>query len=160
MEGFCEYLKISIPPFITLRQAMLVTSPSSQQESLTISELPWYMLSRIMKLDSNNRLYPNILFAGNEEIEPTSTFDLFTQKIEETQSTNIHPMDIFIFLFIRSHPIFRQTLIAQISKCQLSIPLIRLDPHLQRSLSVLIHCCIFISLIYTDNVSSIKIALS
>ena len=77
-----------------------------------------------MKLDSNSRLYPKILFAGNEEIEPTSTFDLFTQKIEETQSTNIHPMDIFIFLFIRSHPIFRQTLIAQISKCQLSIPLI------------------------------------
>ena len=126
MEEFCKRLNISIPPLITLRHAMLVTSFRSQQDSLTISELPWYMLSRIIILDSNSRLCPKTLIARKEVIETKSTLDLFKpHKIEETPSTSsVHPMDIFIFIFIRSHPIFLQTLIAQISKCQLSLPLI------------------------------------
>ena len=126
MEEFCKHLNISIPPLINLRLAMLTTSLYSQQESVLTSDLPWYMLSRIMILDSNSRIYPKTVFAGNVEATGgTSTLDFFKLKKKEIQSnSSVHPMDIFIFIFIKSHPIFRQTLIAQISKCQLSLPLI------------------------------------
>ena len=63
---------------------------------------------------------------------------------EEEEDGSIHPMDIFLYLFLISTPIFRQTIVTQLAKCQLSLPLITHDSDKNK---VTLNCFAFETLI-------------
>ena len=128
MDAFCAKININPVYLITLKEAMTISSLGCAQECRSFSDYPSYMLSRTMILDANSRKYPNTLCQTVDDQYPkeTNTIDFFLDHKPDgfTQNTMIHPMDVFLYIFIMSHPTLRQTLVIQLSKCQLSFPLV------------------------------------
>ena len=120
MEEFCNHLGITHHDLISLQTAIKISSTKPHQDVSSLEELPKYMLDKIMMLDCTSRKFP-----PTPQQEP-SVMDLQQAMSQDTsdESGQIHPMDVFLFLFIHCEPIFRQTFITQVSKCQLSIPLV------------------------------------
>ena len=133
MEEFRNQVNIPHHKDITLQDAILITSASPMQDVASLSELPTYMLSKIMMLDCASRQLPISFPIDTGSNPPKSVVDIL---YDETQSWNekedtINPMDVFLFLFIQCQSNFRQTFATQVSKCQLSLPLIASYPTAQ-----------------------------
>ena len=126
MEEFCKQIKISNTFQITLQNAIKIHSTLPRQDITSLQELPMYMLNRIMSLDNASRKVPKSLSPA-----PTQNMTLSDMIRFVPQNVRVHPMDIFLYLFIQCDPLFRQTFITQVSKCQLSIPLIASYPSAQ-----------------------------
>ena len=133
MEEFCKHMDVSNPEPVTLKNAVKIHSTLPQQDITSLQQLPMYMLNRIMMLDCASRQIPQSL---NPPI-PTQIMTLFdvmniaSQNQSANNGKHVHPMDVFLYLFIQCDPLFRQTFITQVSKCQLSIPLIASYPSAQ-----------------------------
>ena len=124
MEEFRKQLSIPQPPkIITLQDAILITSTSPSQEVTSPSDLPAQMLNKIMMLDCSSRELPESMLA-DRETQTRSISDFLELDSQDSSESPVNSMDVFLFLFIQSHPIFRQTLLTQVSKCQLSLPLV------------------------------------
>ena len=135
MEEFCKHMDISSQQEITFKTATLISSTDFHVESISLSELPGYMLNRIMTLDSRSRQFPKMiqpLITGVQEELSASNIQKTLLQLEGTTSeTNaVHPMDVVIYLFIQCHPIFRQIFVTQLAKCLLSLPLVTSYPSL------------------------------
>ena len=128
MDAFCRKINIKPLSLITFKDAMIISSLGCAQECGIFSDYPSYMLSRIMIQDTNSRKYPDTLYKTVDDRYPkeTNTIDFLLDHEPDgyTQNSIIHPMDVFIYIFIMSHPTLRQYLVIQLSKCQLSLPLI------------------------------------
>ena len=126
-------MNISHPPLISLKNAIKIHSTLPQQDVTSLQELPMYMLNRIMILDCASRELPKSLNppATTQRMSTLDMINLLSQSKTNTSGVQVHPMDIFIFLFIQCDPLFRQTFITQVSKCQLSLPLITTCPSSQ-----------------------------
>ena len=127
MEEFCDHLGITHYDLISLQSAITISSTKSHQEVSSLKDLPKYMLDKIMMLDCTSRKFPQFSLPTPQPKQ--SVFDMLSNIMLDSQDTSdesgqIHPMDVFLFLFIHCKPIFRQTFITQVSKCQLSIPLV------------------------------------
>ncbi|KAI6650507.1 hypothetical protein LOD99_7558 [Oopsacas minuta] len=134
MEEFCKHINVPRPPLISLKNVIKISFTQPQQEITSHSELPNYMLNKIMMLDSTSRKFPQPIDYFNPTPDTKSTLNimrLVSKNISDNQGIQIHPMDVFLFLFIHCDPIFRQTFITQVSKCQLSLPLIASYPSAQ-----------------------------
>ena len=133
MEEFCKHMNVSNTDLVTLKNAVKIHSTLPQQDITSLQELPMYMLNRIMILDCASRKLPQSL---NPPV-PTQIMTLFdvmnitSQNQSANDGKHVHPMDVFLYLFIQCDPLFRQTFITQVSKCQLSIPLIASYPSAQ-----------------------------
>ena len=133
MEEFCKHMDVSNTDLVTLKNAVKIHSNLPQQDITSLQQLPMYMLNRIMILDCDSRQIPQSL---NPPV-PTQTMTLSdminiaSQNQTDNNGKEIHPMDVFLYLFIQCDPLFRQTFITQVSKCQLSIPLIASYPSAQ-----------------------------
>ena len=127
MEEFRNQLKILHHQDITLQDALLISSASPMQDVSSLSKLPAYMLSRIMMLDCASRQLPSSLSVETGNNQHTSVLEILKsgfQSKTETGENSVNPMDVFLFLFIQCQSIFRQTFAIQVSRCQLSLPLI------------------------------------
>ena len=130
MEEFCKHMNISHPPIITLQEAIEIHSTLPQEDVTSLHELPMYMLNRIMILDCGSRKIPKSLnpLVPTQNITLSDMINLISQSKTDTNAREVHPMDVFIYLFIKCDPLFRQTFVTQVSKCQLSLPLITTYP--------------------------------
>ena len=126
-------MNISHPPSITLQNAIKIHSTLPQQDATSLQELPMYMLNRIMILDCASRELPKSFNppATTQTMTLSDMINLISQSKTNTNDMQVHPMDVFIFLFIQCDPLFRQTFITQVSKCQLSLSLITTYPSAQ-----------------------------
>ncbi|KAI6650698.1 Interferon-induced very large GTPase 1-like [Oopsacas minuta] len=121
---------LNLPPSpkqLTLFDAISLDCFMTNSKLSSRSDLPRYMLRRIMLLDTSCRKLPSIRqeeAPGNFNSKSLSFLD------EEEDDDLVHPMDIFLYLFSISTPIFRQTIVNQLAKCQLSLPLITHDSDL------------------------------
>ena len=133
MEEFCKHMNISHPPLISLVNAIKIHSTLPQQDVTSLQELPMYMLNRIMILDCASRELPKSFNppATTQRMSTLDMINLLSQNKTNTNDIQVHQMDIFIYLFIQCDPLFRQTFITQVSKCQLSLPLITAYPSAQ-----------------------------
>ena len=124
MEEFRKQLYIHQPPkTITLQDAILITSTSPSQEVTSPSDLPAHMLNKIMMLDCSSRDLPKSMLTDGGQSKK-SVYAFLKRSSEDQSQHQVNSMDVFLYLFIQSHPIFRQTLLTQVSKCQLSLPLV------------------------------------
>ena len=101
----------------------------SGTNDLTVVELAKIMLERIMLLDSKSRsinavLNSNSVLASSNQNDED---DIWGDS-EITNQLQVNPMDIFLYIFLRSDHLFRQILLSQATKCQLSLPLVVIDP--------------------------------
>ena len=133
MEKFCKHMNISHPPLISLKNVIKIHSTLPQQDVTSLQELPMYMLNKIMILDCASRELPKSFNppATTQRMSTLDMINLLSQSKTNTSDVQVHPMDIFIYLFIQCDPLFRQTFITQVSKCQLSLPLITTYPSAQ-----------------------------
>ena len=139
MEELCQNLKLpSSPNQITLVDAISIGYIKTSSTVPSLSDLPRYMLRQIMLLDSSSRKLPNV----DSQVVSSNALSSFLDEEEEDDS--IHPMDIFLYLFLISTPIFRQTIVTQLAKCQLSLPLIT---HVSDKDEVILNCFAFETLI-------------
>ena len=122
----------------TLVDAISIDCLKTGSTVLSGSDLPRYTLRRIMLLDSSSRKLPNV----DSQVVSSNALSSFLDEEEEEDS--IHPMDIFLYLFLISTPIFRQTIVTQLAKCQLSLPLIT---HVSDKDEVTLNCFAFETLI-------------
>ena len=122
MEEFYNNLGITHYDLISLQNAITISSTKSYQEVSSLKDLPKYMLDKIMMLDCTSRTFPQ--FSRSTPQRKKSVFDMLDSQDTSDESGQVHPMDVFLFLFIHCKPMFRQTFITQVSKCQLSIPLV------------------------------------
>ena len=122
MEEFYNNLGITHYDLISLQNAITISSTKFHQEVSSLKDLPKYMLDKIMMLDYTSRTFPQ--FSRSTPQRKKSVFDILDSQDTSDESGQIHPMDVFLFLFIHCKPMFRQTFITQVSKCQLSIPLV------------------------------------
>ena len=90
------------------------------------SDLPRYMLRKIMLLDCSSRELPTVdtQVVSSKNAKSNTRSSMFE---DDEEGESFHSMDIFLFLFLKSAPIFSQTIITQLAKCQLSLPLITHD---------------------------------
>ena len=121
MEEFCNHLGITQHDLISLQSAITISSTKPHQNVSSLKELPKYMLDKIMMLDCTSRKVPQFSKPIPKQNQSLMERLHCTHK---NPSDGVHPMDIFLFLFIHCDPIFRQTFITQVSRCQLSIPLV------------------------------------
>ena len=127
MEQLSRDLQIPTSPNqITLVDAISIDCIKTGSSVRLNSDLPRYMLRKIMLLDGSSRKLPTV------DAEVVSSNDVKTGALaswyeDDEEGDSFHPMDIFLYLFLISAPIFRQTIVAQLAKCQLSLPLITHD---------------------------------
>ena len=125
MDEFCKHLNIKRPPLVSLQSAITISSTTPRQDITSVQELPKYMLDRIMMLDCNSRRFPPFLNPPSQKkIKLADKLRSRSTVSSDNEALQIHPMDVFLFLFIQCDLIFRQSFITQVTKCQLSIPLI------------------------------------
>ena len=125
MDEFCKHLDIKRAPLISLQSAVKISSTTPRQDITSLQELPKYMLDRIMMLDCDSRQFPPFLNPpAQKKTKLADKFKSKSKKPSDNEGVQIHPMDVFLFIFIKCDLIFRQSFITQVSKCQLSIPLI------------------------------------
>ena len=126
MDAFAKSLNIpKNPKQLTILDAISLDSIVNIPKLSSRSDLPLYMLRRIMSLDTSSRKLPS--FASQENSQKEIPISLSNFLDEEEEEDLVHPMDVFLYLFSISTPIFRQTLVNQAAKCQLSLPLIVYD---------------------------------
>ena len=111
---------------LTLLDAISLDCIVNTSKVSSKSDLPRYMLRRIMLLDTSSRKLPDICDKDKPQKE-VSCNSLSSFLDEEEEEDLVHPMDVFLYLFSIATPIFRQTLVNQVAKCQLSLPLISYD---------------------------------
>ena len=124
MDEFCSLLGITRRYSISLQSAITISSTKPHQVVSSLRDLPSYMLDNIMILDCTSRKFPR--FSQPTPKRKQDVLDILqsrSQKTSDDESGQVHPMDVFLFLFIHCEPIFRQTFVTQVSRCQLSIPL-------------------------------------
>ncbi|KAI6650904.1 hypothetical protein LOD99_5744 [Oopsacas minuta] len=124
MEDFCKHLEILRPPVISLRDAITISSTLPQQEITSLQDLPKFMLDKIMMLDCTSRQFPRNVNPHTPSQGIVKILDMVKFHSQDNTCDLVHPMDIFLYLFFQCTPIFRQTFVTQVSKCQLSLPLI------------------------------------
>ena len=124
MDEFYKLLNIQHPLLVSLQSAIKISSTTPRQDITSLQELPKFMLDRIMMLDCDSRQFPPFLNSTQKKIKLSDRLKPKPQKPSDNEAVRIHPMDVFLFLFIQCDLIFRQSFITQVSKCQLSIPLI------------------------------------
>ena len=133
MEEFCKHMDVSNTDLVTLKNAVKIHSTLPQQDITSLQELPMYMLNRIMILDCASRKLPQSLNPPipTQILTLSEMMNITSQNQSAHDGKHVHPMDVFLYLFIQCDPLFRQTFITQVSKCQLSIPLIASYPSAQ-----------------------------
>ena len=133
MDEFLSRLGIHKSTQITFRDAVRVKS-IKPQSTVPPNQFPEFMLHKLMLSNVSCRSLPQSDSPSRQDVDP------FLDKEDEELDHLIHPMDVLSYLFLSAHPLFRQTLSLQLSKCQLALPLVIPDPstYLQFSLSPLI----------------------
>ncbi|KAI6661267.1 hypothetical protein LOD99_10088 [Oopsacas minuta] len=98
-------------------------------ESSNILNLLNIMLRKIMLVDYSSREmsieYPSV------RIDSSNTSDTFWESINGPQievNIQIHPMDVFLMLYLSVDPLFQRKILQKLAKCKLSLPLIISDP--------------------------------
>ena len=127
MEQLSQDLNIPNPPNqISLVDAISIDCIKTGSRICSNSDLPRYMLRKIMLLDSSSRKLPTVdtEVVSSKDAKSTALSSLFE---DDEEGDSFHSMDIFLYLFLKSAPIFRQTIVTQLAKCQLSLPLITHD---------------------------------
>ncbi|KAI6657748.1 Interferon-induced very large GTPase 1-like [Oopsacas minuta] len=122
----CLDLPPSPPSKLTLPNAISLDCFKTNSKLSSKSDLPRYMLKRIMLLDTSSRTLPIITQVETPDNLYSNSIS-FLNEDEDEDDDLVHPMDIFLYLFSISTPIFRQTIVNQLAKCQLSLPLITHD---------------------------------
>ena len=95
--------------------------------------LPQVMLQKILLVNYLSRkldLPANVsdLSAAPDSCDIDSFFDSIDgQAISETDK-RVHPMDVFLFLYLSIDPLFQRKVLQKLDKCKLSLPLIIFDP--------------------------------
>ena len=97
------------------------------------TNLPQTMLQKILLANYTSRKLDlpekaSDLSAAPESCDLDSFFDTIDgQAIAETDK-QVHPMDIFLFLYLSIDPLFQRKVLQKLDKCKLSLPLIICDP--------------------------------
>ena len=121
MEEFLSRLGIHKSHQRTFRDAISVKSILS--ESIPPSHhFPDFMLHKLMLSNVSCRSLPPSEPPARPAANP------FSEQEDEESDQPIHPMDVLSYLFLTAHPLLRQTLSLQLSKCQLAVPLVIPDP--------------------------------
>ena len=95
--------------------------------------LPQVMLQKILLVNYLSRkldLPENVsdLSAAPDACDLDSFFDSIDgQAISETDK-RVHPMDVFLFLYLSIDPLFQRKVLQKLDKCKLALPLIIFDP--------------------------------
>ena len=118
MEQFLSSLGIKKRHQITFSSAVQIRTVQPMK-SAPPNMYPEYMLLQIMRASSLCRSLP-----PPPDPLPRYPMDAFSDDEDSEESSCVHPMDVLTYLFQCSHPLFTQTLSLQLSKCQLSIPLV------------------------------------
>ena len=135
------------PNQFTLVDAISIDCMRSGSSVLLNSDLPRYMLRKIMLLDGSSRKLPTV-DAPVVTFKDAKSTARSSWSEEDEEGDSFHPMDIFLYLFFISAPILRQTIVTQLAKCQLSLPLITHDKN-----DVTLNCFAFQTLILNRYVS-------
>ena len=127
MEQLSQDLQIPTSPNqITLVDAISIDCIKTGSSVRLNSDLPRYMLRKIMLLDGSSRKLPNVdtQVVSSKNAKSTARSSWFK---DDEEGESFHSMDIFLYLFLKSAPTFSQTIVTQLAKCQLSLPLITHD---------------------------------
>ena len=130
----CDNLNVfdwNLPPF-TFKDVMSITkvNTDSEADDITVVKLAKIMLDRIMLLDSKSRTITSAL--NSKDCTTQDGEDDNWGEEDITNQLQVNPMDIFLYIFLRSDPLFRQILLSQATKCQLSLPLVVIDPRVSK----------------------------
>ena len=124
MEKLSQILNLpSSPNQFTLVDAISIDCLKTVSTVPSKSDYLRYMLRKIILLNSSSRKLPNV----DTQVVQSNTSSSLLGYDDDDEKDLIHPMDIFIYLFLISTPIFKQTIVTQLAKCQLSLPLITHD---------------------------------
>ena len=121
----------NLPPF-TFKDVMSITkvNTDSEADDITVVKLAKIMLNRIMLLDSKSRTIDSALNSKDCTTQDDEDDNWGDEDI--TNQLQVNPMDIFLYIFLRSDPLFRQIFLSQATKCQLSLPLVVIDPRVSK----------------------------
>ena len=112
---------------MSLKDVLLVRKETLDGKKCTkLEQLPLFILQKIMAFDYRCRTNLYHMQSQNPDSEEESDFEDDTNVAEHPPV--IHPMDSFLALIHCSNDFLRQDLMARLSTCQLSIPLILPDP--------------------------------
>ena len=126
MEDISKHLNLPLDQKeISLLDAICLNPTDVSSVPTSLSDLPVHMLRRIMFFDNSSRELPNLVKSNSVASKSCSLSAFWDENDDE--SDLVHPMDVFLYLFLKSQHIFRQTLVNHVSKCQLSLPLITHD---------------------------------
>ena len=123
-----------LPPFtfsdvISIKKVNIDT----EGDDSSVVKLAKIMLDRVMLLDSKSRSINSVL--NSDSVQDSTAEgdedDLWGDE-EVTNELQINPMDVFLYIFLRSDPLFKQVLLSQATKCQLSLPLFVIDPRVSK----------------------------
>ena len=87
------------------------------------------MLRKITLVDYSSREI-SIVTSSVESETPSASDNFWDALCEEsvTENKEIHPMDVFLFLYLTIDPLFQRKVLQKLDKCKLSLPLIMIDP--------------------------------
>ena len=87
------------------------------------------MLRKIILVDYSSREISNVIPSIESET-PSASDDFWDALNEESviENKQIHPMDVFLFLYLSIDPLFQRKVLQKLDKCKLSLPLIINDP--------------------------------
>ena len=121
MDGFLSSLDKLVE--ITYKDAVRIKHIELPTTNVHTRNYPEMMLRRLMLTDIYCRQLPGV----DNSIDSVPG-DAFSDVEEEEQVGRIHPMDVLTYLYLAAHPLLRQSLSLQLSKCQFSVPLVIPDP--------------------------------
>ena len=112
---------------MSLKDALLIRKETLDGEKCTkLEQLPLFILQKIMAFDYRCRT--NLYCVQSENLDSAEESDLEEDANTSEHLAVIHPMDSLLALIHCSDGILRQDLMARLSTCQLSIPLLLPDP--------------------------------
>ena len=94
-------------------------------------ELSQTMLQKILLVDYSNRnisLPVQAVASAPSDSDATNVWDLLGEESSSESSKEVHPIDIFLFLYLSSDALFQRKILQKLAKCKLSLPLIVNDP--------------------------------
>ena len=124
MDKFLSSLGITKSVQITYKDAVRIKHIEPPIPNVPPRNYLERMLRRLMLTDIQCRQLP----AVDDSIYSVPG-DAFSDAEDEEEVGRIHPMDVLSYLYLTAHPLLRQSLSLQLSKCQLSVPLVIPDPH-------------------------------
>ena len=100
-----------------------------EEDSTVLLNLLNVMLRKIILVDLTSREI-SIVTLSVDSATPSVSDDFWDSLCEESviENKEIHPMDVFLFLYLSIDPLFQRKILQKLDKCKLSLPLIIIDP--------------------------------